>query len=65
MKVQLLVSEWCQPCRGAEEVWRAVARRALREAAHEALEGLIVAKADQMHRPVLADAEARGVPYRT
>lgn len=27
MKVQLLVSEWCQPCRGAEEVWRAVAAK--------------------------------------
>jgi uncharacterized protein involved in response to NO len=27
MKVQLLVSEWCQPCRGAEEVWRSVAAR--------------------------------------
>jgi thiol-disulfide isomerase/thioredoxin len=24
--VQLLVSEWCEPCRGAEEVWRLVAR---------------------------------------
>jgi thiol-disulfide isomerase/thioredoxin len=27
MKVQLLVSEWCAPCRGAEEVWRQVAER--------------------------------------
>ncbi len=27
MRVQLLVSEWCVPCRGAEEVWRAVAQR--------------------------------------
>lgn len=27
MKVQLLVSEWCVPCRGAEQVWRGVARR--------------------------------------
>ena len=26
-RVQLLVSEWCVPCRGAEEVWRAVARK--------------------------------------
>lgn len=26
MKVQLLVSEWCVPCRGAEAVWRAVAQ---------------------------------------
>ena len=26
MKVQLLVSEWCAPCRGAEDVWQAVAR---------------------------------------
>jgi thiol-disulfide isomerase/thioredoxin len=25
MKVQLLVSEWCVPCRAAEEVWRRVA----------------------------------------
>lgn len=25
-KVQLLVSEWCVPCRGAETVWRAVAQ---------------------------------------
>lgn len=25
-KVQLLVSEWCAPCRSAEEVWRAVAQ---------------------------------------
>ena len=24
--VQLLVSEWCEPCRGAEEVWRQVAQ---------------------------------------
>jgi hypothetical protein len=27
VKVQLLVSEWCAPCRSAEEVWRGVARR--------------------------------------
>lgn len=27
MKVQLLVSEWCTPCRSAEEVWRGVARK--------------------------------------
>ena len=27
MKVQLLVSEWCVPCRDAEEVWRRVAQR--------------------------------------
>ena len=27
MKVQLLVSEWCTPCRGAEEVWQGVARK--------------------------------------
>ena len=27
VKVQLLVSEWCAPCRGAEEVWQQVARR--------------------------------------
>ena len=27
MKVQLLVSEWCVPCRSAEEVWRSVARK--------------------------------------
>jgi glutaredoxin len=26
MKVQLLVSEWCVPCRGAEAVWRSVAQ---------------------------------------
>ncbi len=26
MKVQLLVSEWCAPCRGAEQVWQGVAR---------------------------------------
>jgi hypothetical protein len=25
VKVQLLVSEWCAPCRGAEEVWRLAA----------------------------------------
>lgn len=25
--VQLLVSEWCEPCRGAEEVWRLIAQR--------------------------------------
>ncbi len=25
--VQLLVSEWCAPCRGAEEVWRGVAQK--------------------------------------
>ena len=25
--VQLLVSEWCTPCRGAEEVWRTVAQK--------------------------------------
>jgi thiol-disulfide isomerase/thioredoxin len=25
MKVQLLVSEWCNPCRAAEEIWRRVA----------------------------------------
>jgi glutaredoxin len=27
MKVQLLVSEWCMPCRDAEQVWRRVAQR--------------------------------------
>ncbi len=27
MKVQLLVSEWCMPCRDAETVWRGVAQR--------------------------------------
>lgn len=26
VKVQLLVSEWCAPCRGAEETWQQVAR---------------------------------------
>ena len=26
-RVQLLVSEWCAPCRGAEEVWRQAAQR--------------------------------------
>ena len=27
MKVQLLVSEWCMPCRDAEQVWRRLAER--------------------------------------
>lgn len=27
MKVQLLVSEWCMPCRDAEQVWRRIAQR--------------------------------------
>lgn len=27
IKVQLLVSEWCTPCRGAEEVWKRVAQK--------------------------------------
>jgi hypothetical protein len=27
MKVQLLVSEWCMPCRDAEQVWRRVAQQ--------------------------------------
>ena len=27
IKVQLLVSEWCTPCRSAEEVWRSVAQK--------------------------------------
>ncbi len=27
IKVQLLVSEWCAPCRGAEEVWQQVAQK--------------------------------------
>lgn len=27
VKVQLLVSEWCEPCRGAEAVWREAALR--------------------------------------
>ncbi len=27
MKVQLLVSEWCSPCRDAEAVWRRIAQR--------------------------------------
>lgn len=27
MKVQLLVSEWCTPCRDAENVWRSVAQK--------------------------------------
>lgn len=27
IKVQLLVSEWCAPCRGAEQVWRGVVEK--------------------------------------
>ncbi len=27
IKVQLLVSEWCTPCRGAEDVWKRVAQQ--------------------------------------
>lgn len=27
MKVQLLVSEWCMPCRDAEQIWRRVAQQ--------------------------------------
>ncbi|MBK6349367.1 MAG: thioredoxin family protein [Proteobacteria bacterium] len=27
LKVQLLVSEWCAPCRGAEEVWQQIAQK--------------------------------------
>jgi len=27
VRVQLLVSEWCEPCRGAEAVWREAAQR--------------------------------------
>src|SRR5665647_991051 len=27
IRVQLLVSEWCAPCRSAEEVWRGVAQK--------------------------------------
>jgi predicted signal transduction protein with EAL and GGDEF domain len=27
MKVQLLVSEWCMPCRDAEQVWRRMAQQ--------------------------------------
>jgi glutaredoxin len=27
MKVQLLVSEWCMPCRDAEQVWRRIAEQ--------------------------------------
>ena len=27
VKVQLLVSEWCAPCRGAEEVWQQIAQK--------------------------------------
>jgi thiol-disulfide isomerase/thioredoxin len=27
IRVQLLVSEWCAPCRSAEEVWRAIAQK--------------------------------------
>ncbi|MBS0327282.1 MAG: thioredoxin family protein [Proteobacteria bacterium] len=36
MRVQLLTSEWCAPCRDAEEVWRAVAGR--RDIAFEVLD---------------------------
>ena len=36
MRVQLLTSEWCAPCRDAEEVWRAVADR--RDIAFEVLD---------------------------
>jgi glutaredoxin len=36
MKVQLLVSEWCMPCRDAEEVWRRIAQR--KDIAFEALD---------------------------
>lgn len=36
MRVQLLTSEWCAPCRDAEEVWRAVAER--RDIAFEVLD---------------------------
>ena len=27
IKVQLLVSEWCAPCRGAEEIWQQIAQK--------------------------------------
>lgn len=36
IKVQLLVSEWCSPCRAAEDVWRKVADR--REITFEVLD---------------------------
>jgi uncharacterized protein involved in response to NO len=55
MKVQLLVSEWCEPCRGAEEVWRAVAgKKAL------ALEVLDVGRPEG--RAVAAALSVRTVP---
>ncbi len=55
MKVQLLVSEWCVPCRAAEEVWRHIAEE--KEIAFEVLD-----VAQPEGRAVVAPRGIRTVP---
>ncbi|MCC7081497.1 MAG: thioredoxin family protein [Burkholderiales bacterium] len=55
MKVQLLVSEWCTPCRDAEEVWRRIAQRK-----HIAFEVLDVGQPEG--REIVARLGVRTVP---
>ena len=55
MKVQLLVSEWCMPCRDAEEVWRRVAR-------HKAIAFEVLDVGQPEGREVVARLGVRTVP---
>jgi thiol-disulfide isomerase/thioredoxin len=55
MKVQLLVSEWCAPCRGAEEIWRAVAQK-------KAIAFEVVDAGQPEGREIIAKLRVRTVP---
>ena len=55
MKVQLLVSEWCAPCRSAEEIWRAVAQK-------KAIAFEVVDAGQPEGREIIAKLRVRTVP---
>jgi glutaredoxin len=55
MKVQLLVSEWCVPCRAAEDVWREVA-------AHKAIAFEVLDVGQPEGRTVVSTLGVRTVP---
>lgn len=55
IRVQLLVSEWCTPCRAAEEAWRQVAQR--KDIAFEVLD-----VAQREGRAVVARLGVKSVP---
>ena len=55
MQVQLLVSEWCAPCRSAEEIWRAVAQK-------KAIAFEVVDAGQPEGREIIAKLRVRTVP---